>query len=180
MSRISYSEEEDYQGQFALWDANCRRSMRGRAGQAALRELEAALTALPVKRLERDVFVVASGGVCALGALAVKRKMDAGLSRDQALHVCADMDPYESQEHGEALGLPSLVAWKVVAENDIVNERMVWVRHEGPNPLGCHAYEGYYRAGYDDTIDMTPELRYERMLTWLQAQLLPSPRQEAP
>lgn len=43
--RISYSDEEDSPGQFALFQANCRRSLQGKKGQAALRELEAALLA---------------------------------------------------------------------------------------------------------------------------------------
>jgi len=39
--RIGYSEDEDYPGQFELWQANCQRSLKGKKGQAALRELEA-------------------------------------------------------------------------------------------------------------------------------------------
>ena len=38
--RLNYSDEEDRPGQFALWNANCRRSIRGKAGQRELRELK--------------------------------------------------------------------------------------------------------------------------------------------
>ena len=69
MSRVSYSNEEYFPGQFDLWQANCRRSIAGKKGQAALRELEQALLALPEKRLME-------------------------------------------------LGLPRMVAWKIVAMND--------------------------------------------------------------
>src|SRR5689334_20918362 len=100
--RIGYSEDEDFAGQFQLWQANCDRSLRGRKGQAALRELEAALIAMPVHRLEMEVFVEPSGAMCALGAMAVERKVREGLSRDEAIAVCADMDEYDSQRHGIA------------------------------------------------------------------------------
>lgn len=43
--RIDYTEDEDFNGQFELWQANCRRSLRGKAVQAALKRLEAALLA---------------------------------------------------------------------------------------------------------------------------------------
>lgn len=41
--RISYSDEEDHPGQFELWQANVTRSLKGKNGQRALRELESAL-----------------------------------------------------------------------------------------------------------------------------------------
>ena len=51
--RVNYSEDEDYGGQFNLWQANCRRSRRGKKGQAALRELEAALLGMPENAFKR-------------------------------------------------------------------------------------------------------------------------------
>lgn len=47
MSRVGWSEDEDYPGQFALWRANLERSLAGRKGQAALRDLEAAMVVRP-------------------------------------------------------------------------------------------------------------------------------------
>lgn len=106
--RISYSEDEDYPGQFGLWQANCDRSIAGRAGQLALRELEAALLALPEKRLiahelERD------GDVCAIGAL-VKYK-----------GITPKNDPDgEMDLIGVECGIPRLAAWKLVELNDSI------------------------------------------------------------
>src|SRR6185369_15483645 len=74
--RISYSDEEEVPGQFALWQANCRRSLQGKAGQAALRELEVALLALPDKRLIAHKMIDAEGDVCAIGALAKYKGRD--------------------------------------------------------------------------------------------------------
>lgn len=72
MSRISYSEEEDYPGQFNLFRANVNRSIAGRGGQAALRDLEAALLAMSNKRLISHAFIK-HDEVCAVGALVVAR-----------------------------------------------------------------------------------------------------------
>lgn len=167
--RIGYSEDEERPGQFALWQANCERSLAGRKGQAALRELEAALVSMPVHRLEMEVFVEPSGEVCALGSLAVARKMREGLTRDEAVAACAELDPEDSQSHGMALGFPSLAAWKVVEVNDIINDSWCWVTCEGPNNF--HAYGDHYKAGYDARFPMTPEERHRRVLAWVREHL---------
>ena len=128
--RIQCSDEEEYGGQYKLWQANCRRSIKGAKGQQALRELRDALLALPGKRLisgalERD------GEFCAIGAYAKAKGVD-----------LTDFDP-EDNNHDEAgieAGMPHLVAWTVVFEND----------EAGP-------WSGE-----------TPEARYERMLRWVE------------
>lgn len=72
MSRISYQEDEDWPGQFNLWRANVNRSIAGKRGQAALRDLEAALLAMPNKRLIGHKFIDGEE-VCAVGALVIAR-----------------------------------------------------------------------------------------------------------
>ncbi len=132
--RIDYSDDETFAGQFELWQANCRRSLRGRKGQSALRDLEAALLTLPEKRLIRDVLVDDDGGMCAVGCYAKHKGLD-----------LAKFDPEcESDRVGIQAGMPRLVAWKVVALNDI--------------ELGT-------------PFDLTPEERYERVLAWVREQL---------
>lgn len=140
--RINFCDEEDRPGQFALWDANCRRSMRGQLGQQELRELEAALVALPEKRLIHGLLTDDEGGVCAIGCYAKHKGLD--LSK---------FDPeYDSDEVGIKAGMPRLVAWKVVALNDVELDT-VWED-------GC-------------SRRMTPEERYERTLTWVRNQIKP-------
>jgi hypothetical protein len=75
MSRINYSEDEDYPGQFNLFRANVRRSIRGKAGQAALRDLREALLALPNKRLVAH-YLAKDGDVCTTGALVLQRRSE--------------------------------------------------------------------------------------------------------
>lgn len=159
MSRLNYADEEDRPGQFALWDANCRRSLKGKTGQRELRELEAALLALPEKRLIKDALTDDRGGVCAIGCYARHKGLD--LSK---------FDPeYESDEVGVEAGMPHLVAWAVVALNDVELDT-VW--EVGHGPLG--RYEGQYKGGIALIRDMTPEERYTRVLAWVREQLAAS------
>ena len=95
--RVGYSEDQEYGGQYELWHANCHRSRQGRKGQAALRELEAALVALPDKRIQKDVFVEPSGETCAIGALMLHRKVSAGMPREQAVAECAALEPLDTE-----------------------------------------------------------------------------------
>lgn len=141
--RINYSEEEDYPGQFELWQANCVRSLKGKDGQAELRVLRDALLALPEKRLIHGSLVDEDGEVCAIGAY-VKHK---GLDLEK---FAPDRG---TDEVGIAAGMPRLVAWKVVEEND-------HVLHDTWRP------EGGYRL-------LTPEERYEGMLAWVESLLTP-------
>ena len=141
--RISYSEDEQYPGQFELWQANCRRSLRGKAGQAALHELEQALLALPNERLLANRLVDSDGDVCALGALAQFKGHALYLAEGCGLDDDFDFDDDGMEDFGVELGMPRLVAWKVVEENDI--------QLGGP---------------------LSPEDRYRRMLAWVQAQLV--------
>lgn len=132
--RISYSDEEDWPGQFELWQANCRRSLHGKHGQEELRALRDALLALPEKRLIYGLLDDEEGGVCAIGAYARHKGVD--LSR---------FDPEdESDEVGIAAGMPSLVAWKVVEMNDVefshltpeqrYEKMLAWVEREIEHP----------------------------------------------
>ena len=127
--RVSINEDEDYPGQFELWQANCKRSCRGRKGRAVLRELENALLALPEPKLGYDVLVESTGEVCAIGSLMVQRKVDAGMSREQAIAECSTADPYETEETGVELGMPSLVAWSAAVENDEYSTETPEERH---------------------------------------------------
>lgn len=154
--RISYSDEEDVPGQFALWQANCTRSLKGKKGQAALRELEAALLALPDKRLIAEKLIDSDGEVCALGALAKYKghALVAAKPEDEDEYDEIDLDG-EMEEFGVELGVPRLVAWKIVERNDVVID-------------GHYDYSTGPRGVW---VPATPEERYEKILAWVQRQL---------
>lgn len=167
--RIRYSEDEDYPGQFELWQANCRRSLQGKAGQAALRELEAALLALPEKRLIANKLIDAEGEVCAIGALAKYKGRDL-IAETKAQLAEIDIDHFddeidgdgEMEEIGMELGMPRLVAWKVVCKNDVEIDGY-YERLPGPA-----RWYGDYQSIY---VPVTPEIRYEEMLSWVRGQM---------
>ena len=130
--RINYSEDEDFGGQFELWQANCRRSIKGAKGQQALRELRDALLALPTKRLISGA-LESNGEFCAIGAYAKAKGL-----------TLAQFGEDEHERAGEEAGMPRLVSWKVVYEND---EGCGWLPRSVVEP---------------------PEARYERMLRWVE------------
>lgn len=154
MSRVYYSDDEEFPGEFNLQEANTNRSMRGKQGQAVLREMEAALVALPRKRLIQGA-VACDGDVCAVGAvLAVRKATAEGVSVEEAtarlgveLGERWEQEDDDTQQRGEDAGMPRLVAWRLVALNDV---------DFGDEYIG--------RA-------ITPEQRYEKVLAWVQEHL---------
>jgi hypothetical protein len=163
MSRIDDDYEpnsiEDELRMWAFW-SNQKRAIAGKKGRKFLLELEAALVALPEKRLANGVMaaseeewtpkqvVVATGDVCALGAVAAARAVAAGEPRHEALQKLAEeFDPSEAgwtltKQAGDHLKICHPLAYAVVECND-----------EG----------GGSRE--------TPEKRYERVLAWVREKL---------
>lgn len=172
MSRINDYEPDSLEEQLRCYafSANIKRALKGRKGQAFLRELEAALVALPEKRLVRGVFaeadelpvpttdptfyrakVVATGEVCALGAVAVERAVRKGMTREEACQKYAEQfDPEENdwiltQEQGKELGICHPLAYEIIYHND-------------------------------ESCARTPEDRYEEVLRWVRSQIIPEPQ----
>jgi len=155
--RFEGDYEEEFPGQHWLWEGNLQRHFSGRAGQAKLRELRDALLELPEKRLIETRLADEKGNVCALGALSLKHRVDAGEPREQVLEMLArrirpderwgDIDGWDAEEatraEAEAVGckLPFIttVAW----ENDF-----------GPS------------------MKETPEERYSRVLAWVEKRIV--------
>lgn len=148
--RLNYSEDEDYPGQFNIWQANCRRSLHGKKGQAALRRLRDALLVMPEKALRSGKLVAHDGAVCAIGALA---RAEGKLPEPEPITGDWEDDDIDDTAEWAAdnLNIPKLVAWKVVEQNDIQLDTK-WVRLEGP-------------------VQLTGEERYAKMLAWVESQL---------
>lgn len=106
MSRSGYSYDLDnwdlirYRGRVAS-------AMRGKRGQAFLRDLLAALDALPSQRLIGESFQTVNGEVCALGAIGVRRGVD-----------LSNFDPEYPSGVGDAFGIADCLAKEVMFEND--------------------------------------------------------------
>ncbi|MBT9493890.1 MAG: hypothetical protein IV107_16445 [Paucibacter sp.] len=75
MSRSGYSDECEDQWQNIMFRGRVASATRGKRGQTLLRDLMAALDAMPDKRLIKNGFV-ADGAFCTLGVLGAQRGVD--------------------------------------------------------------------------------------------------------
>ena len=78
MSRSGYIDDGDCDDVLAMgrWQGQVASAIRGKRGQAALRELAAAMDAMPVKALAAESLVTADGEFCTLGVLGQARGID--------------------------------------------------------------------------------------------------------
>lgn len=150
MSRSNYSDDCE---NLALYRGNVERSIRSKDGQARLRELRDALLSLSVKSLEATIFAEpAPDGpkVCALGAWALAQA--GGDVMAAKAMVPDEADDYATATALKRFGWPKLLVAEAIYEND----------------------EGHY---FDR--NQTPEARYDRILRWVESNILPpTPAQE--
>lgn len=107
MSRSGYTDECDDQWALIRWRGAVSSAIRGERGQAMLRELLAALDAMPEKRLAADSLINADGEFCTLGALGAARGIDL-----QAI------DPEDRQQVAQAFGVAEALAAEIMFMND--------------------------------------------------------------
>lgn len=106
MSRSGYSDDLDN------WDLIRYRgavtsALKGRRGQAFLKELAEAMDAMPEKDLIAGELVDAEGKCCALGVLGTQRGLD-----------LKNIDPEDPDEVAEAFGVANALAREIVYLND--------------------------------------------------------------
>ena len=165
MSRISDGYEPDDTASFlrsCAFSHNVDQALKGKKGQKFLRELEAALIALPQKRLIAGVLARSKvegakfcGDVCALGAVALKRAVDAGTPREIALQELALFaGTGDEEEDGYS-------AWQMIEESSHLLKISM--------PLGYNVVD-FNDEGGPGGFE-TPEHRYDRVLRWAQTRL---------
>lgn len=106
MSRSGYIDDWDDNWPLICSRGAVKSAIRGKRGQAMLRELLDALDAMPRKRLIEGE-LEADGEHCALGAL--------GAKRDLAMF---DLDPYDYGRLSECFGVAEALAREVEYVND--------------------------------------------------------------
>lgn len=115
MSRSGYSDDID-NWELIKWRGAVASAIRGRRGQAFLREMLAALHAMPERALVREElqvpvtgmpFALKGGGVCAMGAVARMRGVD--LTR---------VDPEDRDTVAGLMEIPMSLACEIAYEND--------------------------------------------------------------
>lgn len=105
MGRSGYSDDLDA-WDLIRWRGAVASAIRGKRGQAFLREMRQALDVLPEKRLVQSV-LVSDEGCCAMGAVAKLREADT-----------TNVDPFERDEVADFFGIAEALAAEIAFEND--------------------------------------------------------------
>ena len=140
MSRSGYTDDYDDHGSLNLYRANVDRTIRGKRGQAFLREMAAALDAMPVKELVAEEIVRDSEHVCAMGAVALARRLDV-----------SKIDPDNPDTVAGVFGITRILAAEIAYENDECAPRY----SRGPE------------GGWVNLPPETPAERWSRMRKWV-------------
>lgn len=140
MSRAGYSEDLD-NWDLIRWRGRVASATRGRRGQKMLRDLLAALDAMPEKALVIGELQTESGDVCALGALGKARGID-----------MSNIDPDEPDQVAAAFDIAAPLAREIVYTNDEVFDR-IWDQ------------------SINRMVIVTPELRWKKMREWTASQI---------
>ena len=107
MSRSGYKDyDDDGAYPLALYRGAVRSSIRGKRGQALMKDLASAMDAMPIKRLIAGE-LTHDGESCALGVVGHARKVD--LSK---------VDPYDAETIAGKLDVADCLAREVAYEND--------------------------------------------------------------
>lgn len=109
MSRAGYCEEGD-NWQLIRWRGQVASAIRGKRGQAFLRELIDALDALPEKLLIKDE-LQEGGMVCAIGSVGARRGVD-----------MSALDPHDPETLSGVFG----IAEQLVREIEFMNDEAYW------------------------------------------------------
>lgn len=107
MSRHGYSDDCDDQWASIRWRGAVESAIRGKRGQAFLREMLAALDAMPEKALVAEELVTPAGDVCAMGAVLRSRGVDV-----------SNVDPEDTQAVAEVTGLAESMVREIAYMND--------------------------------------------------------------
>ena len=125
MSRSGYTDDFGYDEPWRhnLYRGRVRRSIAGKRGQKMLRELAAALDAMPVKALVPGSFQRCDDGkVCTLGCLLRARGVDTS-ELEAAIGDDPDYAEDVSQEAADAVGVARPMAAEIMYLND---EHPLW------------------------------------------------------
>lgn len=106
MGRAGYSD--DGEG-YAMWRGQVMSTIRGKRGQAFLKELVSALEAMPDKKLIANE-LIENGQVCALGAVGVARKIN-----------MEELDPCDHETIADKFDITHQLVREIEWENDEKN-----------------------------------------------------------
>ena len=143
MSRSGYSDDCDDNWSWIRWRGYVASAIRGKRGQDFLREMLAALDALPEKKLIANELRADDGCVCAIGAVGLARGID-----------MSKLDPDDYDAVAATFGINEKLAQEIVYLND---ESCWWETDETGKAI---------RDG-DGFRKITPEGRFRQMRAWV-------------
>lgn len=106
MSRSGYSDDIEHLD-LGRWRGQVASAIRGKRGQAFLRELAAAMDAMPEKRLIANALITPQGDCCTMGVICAARNISVG-----------GIDETEPTEVGALLGIAPQLAAEIAYKND--------------------------------------------------------------
>jgi hypothetical protein len=110
---FNYIEDERQNWSFIRWQGAVKSAIRGKRGQAFLRELADAMDAMPDKRLI-DRAANRDGAYCALGVVAAAR----GIDLVRLNSIMDDMDDHDTKLVADAFGISDALAREIMYAND--------------------------------------------------------------
>jgi hypothetical protein len=164
MSRSGYSDDNEDNWALICWRGAVKRSIRGRRGQAALRELAAAMDAMPNKTLAAESLVTEDGAFCTLGVLGQAR----GIDMDA-------IDPDDWEAVAAKFNLAPAMVREIVYENDEVLDDYKWVDIEICGPMRTrYPYWEKHNCSLRVAIpeDVLGPQRWQRMRQWVESNLI--------
>jgi hypothetical protein len=148
MSRSGYIDDIDDQWSHIRWRGAVASAMRGKRGQAFLREMLAAMDAMPEKKLIANDLETADGAVCAIGSVGKARGVD-----------MREIDPENYSLVAGVFGIAEPMAQEIVFMND---EAFIF-------ETDAKGFIKKDENGKD--IRLTPEGRFQKMRAWIASQI---------
>jgi hypothetical protein len=165
MSRSGYTDDIEDQWQHIMWRGRVASSIRGKRGQAMLRELLAALDAMPDKRLYPNNFATASGEYCTLGVL--------GATRGTKMDDLGDAeDGCDERLVADRFGVAAPLVQEIMFMNDewVDDYKFADIEICGPMRRGYPDY-GRHRKTIQMHDDTAPQRRWRIMRNWVAEQI---------
>lgn len=155
MSRSGYCDDLDTLD-LGRWRGQVASAIRGKRGQQFLRDLIAALDALPEKELIAGDLVNDEGCVCALGALGKARNVD-----------LSSIDTYEYHALGDMFNIAHQLAQEVMYENDehVSDTKMVSTVLCGPVRPWYPEF-GSHIVSHSEPDENAPRRRWQHIRDW--------------
>ena len=151
------------------WRGAVKSAIKGKHGQAFLRELADALDAMPEKVLVAGELQAENGCHCTLGVIGQKRGLDV-----------ANMDIDDYDGIATSLGVNAKIAQEIMWENDETFSENEYVEVEICGPMRARCYETswrdeeHVRRVWMEKVDVGHK-RWLHMRAWVQRQLADKP-----